>query len=119
MAVKSRMMGHGFSPYQAGSIAGSGDTALTATGSSSADALLLSSHHNAFSTVGASTGGILSSQCTAGDAVFVFNGGASTLTIYPPTGSTVNNTTSATIATLKGIWFVWGTDTRIVSFASA
>jgi hypothetical protein len=118
MAIKSKMSGVGFSTHQAGSIAGSGDTALTATGSSAGTALLLSSHHNAFGTVGSSTGGILSTQCTAGDQVYVYNGGVSTLTIYPPTGATIDNTTSASIVTKKGAWFVWGTDTAIVSHGS-
>lgn len=119
MAIKLHLMGTGFSAGQSGALTGPGDTSITAAGSSSTDATTIGSHHNAVGTTAASTGVIFAaSKFSAGDQAYVYNGGASTLTIYPPSGSTIDNTTSATIATLKGIWFVWGTDTKIVSHKS-
>lgn len=106
MSVKSKMMGVGFAAAQADQLAGAGATGLVATGSSATDALLISSHLNAVATTASSTGVVLSTSFTPGDEVYVFNGGANTLAIYPPSGATMDNTTSATIVTLKGIRLV-------------
>lgn len=104
MVKKVSMMGVGFAPEQANVIAGAGQQGLTAAGTNQATATLISGHLAAFSTVGSSTGGVLSSIFTPGDDVYVFNGGSNTLTIYPNGSDTIDNTTSQTIATLKGIW---------------
>jgi NO-binding membrane sensor protein with MHYT domain len=56
-------------------------TGLTATGSTQGSALALTSTCSIFSTVSASTGAVLSS---ASKPAVVYNGGASTLTVYPP-----------------------------------
>lgn len=105
MAKKTALTGSGFSVEQAKSIAGTGAQGLTATGTNQATALPIDSHHNAFTTVAASTGAVLSSTLTPGDDVYVYNGGAQTLTIYPAGAiDTIDNGASATIVTLKGIW---------------
>lgn len=63
---------------------------LTALGSSQTTAFpLLASADNIFGTVAASTGAILPVVAPP-DEVGVWNGGASTLTIYPPVGGTIN-----------------------------
>jgi hypothetical protein len=78
-------------------------SALTATGSTSADALVLKGNYAIFGTVAASTGAIL----PAGHGFyFVRNGGASALTVYPPSGSTVNGTTSFSVTNAKSAFFI-------------
>lgn len=103
MAKKVGLMGVGFAPEQALQLAGAGQQGLVALGTNQATATLVSSHLAAFSTVAASTGAVLSSIFTPGDDVYIFNGGANTLTIYPNGSDTIDNTTSQTIVTLKGI----------------
>lgn len=118
MAVRNRLMGVGFSAAQTEQLSGPGAQGLTATGTTSADALVVSTQAAAFSTVGSGTGAILSSSYLAGDKIFIYNGGSSTLTIYPDAASTLDNTTSQTIVTKKGIMLFKGTDTTWVSFKS-
>lgn len=118
MAIKNNLMGAHFPPLQTNQLAGSGDQRLVATGNSAGTALLIGSHINSFGTVGASTGAILSSSFSAGDEVYVYNGGASTLTVYPPAGATVDNTTSVAVLTKKGVRLVFGTDTEVLSHGS-
>jgi len=115
---QNKLMGVGFSAEQAKQLSGQGAQALTATGSSATDALLLSSHHNAFSTVGSGTGAIVSTSLLPGDSVYVYNGGANTLAIYPPTGATVDNTTSVSLVTLKGCLIVMGATNKFTSHIS-
>jgi hypothetical protein len=102
MAIPSRLMGSGVGAQAAQNICGDCSDALTATGSTAADALQLTSVNVNIGTTAASTG-VKLPPTEAGAMVFIRNTGASTLTIYPPTGSTINGTTSATIATAKGI----------------
>lgn len=104
MSKKVALTGTGFAPEQANSIAGAGSQGLTAAGTNQATGTQIHSHHTAFTTVGASTGGTLSSIFTPGDSIYVFNGGLSTLTIYPAGASdTIDNASSATLVTLKGM----------------
>jgi hypothetical protein len=103
MSKKVALTGTGMPPEQALAIAGAGSQGLTALGTNQATGLVIFSHLNAFSTVAASTGATLSSIFTPGDDIYVFNGGASTLTIYPNGSDTVDNTTSVTVATKKGV----------------
>lgn len=79
----------GLSAQVAAAITGTAQTALTATGSTAADALLLPADVNRFGTVAASTGTILPPM-NAGDSVVIYNGGANALTVYPPAGATIN-----------------------------
>ena len=66
---------------------------LTATGSSQATAFpLLNGTDHQFTTVAASTGAVLPAARLA-DSVSVWNGGASSLSVYPPLGGKVNDGT--------------------------
>ena len=65
-------------------------TALTATGSTQATALLVTSELSLFGTVAASTGAILPLNAEPGDELVVVNGGANALSVYPQTGATIN-----------------------------
>lgn len=105
MAKKVALTGSGFSPEQANAISGTGAQGLIAAGTNQATGLMISGHMNAFTTVGSSTGATLASIFTPGDDVYVYNGGLSTLTIYPAgANDTIDNASSQTIVTLKGIW---------------
>lgn len=64
-------------------------TAQTATGSTQADALPLTSNLTNFGTVGASTGALL--PTATGQSTFgVVNGGGAPLTVYPALGESIN-----------------------------
>lgn len=64
-------------------------TTETATGSTQADAFVLTANITLFGTVAASTGAILPSA-TGRSSYFIFNNGASPLTVYPAVGEFIN-----------------------------
>ena len=68
---------------------------LTATGSTLATALPLNARTNIVGTVAASTGVALPLGAPVGDIVFVSNGGANALSVYPATAAGVINGGSA------------------------
>lgn len=85
--------------FNSGAIA----TALVAAGNSQGTALTLTNQFNQVGTTAASTGVIL--QALTG-LVYIFNGGANTLSVYPPTGGTINGAAAnaaASLPTLKGM----------------
>lgn len=96
MPIPSRLMGSGLPAQAAQNICGDVATSLTATGTTATDAYQLSAVINHFGTVAASTGAKLM-PTEAGAMVIVRNSGASTLTLYPPTGSTINGATSIAV----------------------
>ena len=96
MATTSDLIGLGVPPRQAQRLGfGATTSSLTATGTTSADALQLADGVNIFSTVAASTGAKLVSALNAGRNVIV-NGGANALLVYPATGEQINNGTVTT-----------------------
>lgn len=90
MPRKSNLMGAGLSALQAEVCVGACTSALTATGSSQSDALLLPTTVCEITTTAANTGVILPANCSTSDVFTVYNIGASTLTVYPPTGESIN-----------------------------
>lgn len=102
MPIPSRLMGSGVGAQAAQNICGDTGDALTAAGSNAATALQLTATVNNIGTTGASTG-VKLPPTEPGASVLIYNTGASTLTIYPPTGSTINGTTSASCATAKAV----------------
>lgn len=68
-------------------------TGLVATGSAITDALDLTAAINNFATVAASTGAQLPNS-DVGAVVYVRNGGANALTVYPPSASEAINAAS-------------------------
>jgi len=82
-------------------------TGLTAAGSATGDALVLTSFWNVVTTTAASTGVRLGSGLDAAGAfVYIRNGGANTLSIYPNTGGTINGgsaNAAITLATTKAV----------------
>jgi hypothetical protein len=117
MPFASRILAAGNSPLSSTTIAGDVASGLAATGSSTTDALQLSAVYNVVSTTAASTGVKLPTGET-GALVVVANDGASTLTVYPVSG-TIDGSTSASIATTKRRIFVGVSPTVWVSILGA
>ena len=95
MSIPSRLLGSGLSPLAATNICGDVATALTATGTTNADALALSATINQVSTTAASTGVRLMLP-ESGSGVVVINSGANALLVYPGTGAQINALTATT-----------------------
>ena len=118
MTIPSRVLGSGISPLATQSIAGAASTGLTAAGTNAATALQLAVSYNVVSTTAASTG-VKLLKTENGATMVVANDGANSLTVYPPTGSTIDGSASVSIATTKRRVF-WGTsDTTWVSLLGA
>lgn len=90
MTTQKNLMGTGSSPLSAQAAVGMLSSGLTATGNSQGTALAVPSDFNVFTTVSASTGCILPNG-TPGDWYTIVNHGASTLSVYPPTGGKIAN----------------------------
>jgi hypothetical protein len=121
MARQQFIMGTGNSAAAASAIVGITAAGLTAAGSTQATAVALGADNNFFSTVAASTGAILPTG-NPGDTIFVYNGGANSLTVYPPVGGTINNLSANTglaLATTKSGSYVCAGGTTWASFLSA
>ena len=106
---KNSLIGAHLPPGQADAIAGVSAVALTATGTSQTDAYQIGADVSQFDTVAASTGAKLIPGCAPGDELWLFNNGAQTLTVYPPTGEQINDGTVTTggfsVAANKGAVF--------------
>lgn len=89
MSLRSVMTGAGIPAHAAQAIQGRHVKTLTATGSTQGGALALPGDINYFSTVGSSTGAIIPAA-NGGDSGEVYNGGSNALSLYPPTGGTIN-----------------------------
>lgn len=97
-------------------------SALTAAGSTQATALPLSSDVNLIGTTAASTGVLLPPVSGPGDTVFVLNGGASALLVYPAGTGKVNALAASagfSLPTLKSALFVAVNATDWVTLLSA
>lgn len=119
-SIARNLMGGSFSAGQANAATGNADVRnnLTATGSSATDALSIGSAVNRFTTVASSTGAILQALQGA-DELVVVNHGANALTLYPPTGGTINNTTSVSVAQNKNAFVTYVTSTLVVAVLTA
>lgn len=84
------VVGSGTSAGQANAICGFSAQSLTATGSTQAGALQISSDVNEVTTTAASTGVILPFGNVPGDEIVISNYGASALTVYPAVGESIN-----------------------------
>lgn len=110
MPLAKSLMGSGASAGLTQSILGRVANTLTATGSASTDALLVTSGVNIVTTTASSTGVILPpgngtvAIANIGDEIWIANHGAQTLTVYPPAGYKINNgsaNSGISVATLK------------------
>lgn len=97
MSIPSRVLGSGISQLATVSICGDGMDDIVAAGTSAGNATALTHVYNSVDTV--STGsGVKLPTTEMGATIIIANSGAHTLTVYPSTGSTINQTTSASIA---------------------
>lgn len=100
MASVKKLMAAGLSSLSANSAAGQISPELTATGSTQGTALLLNSDINIFGTVALNTGAILNPDY---ESCFIFNGGAATLSLYPPDGGSIDGgTTNSAVSIVSG-----------------
>jgi hypothetical protein len=102
-------MAGGVSAQAAQAIVGTVATSLTAVGSTQATALAIGAANNGITTAAASTGVILPASATPGDQIYIYNGGANAVTVYPAVGGTINNLSANTgfsCATLKSVMCV-------------
>jgi hypothetical protein len=114
MPTLTNLLGSGNSALTAQASLGiiNSSSALTATGSNQGTALALPSDFNVFTTVGASTGAILpanGANVNMTDSYIVVNHGASTLSVYPPTGGKIANgsaNAAFSVAAGKTAWFL-------------
>lgn len=92
MPIVNRMMGSGLSALAANNIAGDNSAALTATGTTKATALVLSSQSNYVSICSSGTGVSLPAM-NQGDDVEIANNGANNLLVYTTkgVGDTITN----------------------------
>jgi hypothetical protein len=98
MTIPSRILGAGASQLMTVAICGDGADDLTATGSTSADALQLTKIYNSIDTAAAGTG-VKLPPTQMGATIYISNSGASTIKVYPhEAATTINQTTSASIA---------------------
>ena len=119
MPIPSRVQAAGNSGLATTQICGDGATGLTATGSSASDALQLSAVWNTVGTTAASTG-VKLPPTEVGAMVCVYNGGASTLTVYPATGSTINaGAASLSVTATTRVLFIATSATTWISIAGA
>ena len=122
MSFPSRIQGSGQSGLSSIAIAGDVATGITAAGSTAGTATQLSAVYNAVTAVAAGAAGVILPATETGALCFVSNddaSGSDTLTVYPPTGSTIDGTTSVTIVAAKRRFFVGTSATTWVSLLGA
>ena len=93
-------------------------TGLTATGSTQGGALALTSNYATFTTVAANTGCLISGDKDS----YVYNGGANTLTVYPPVGlnfAGLSANTGISVPANKGALFIPSRNGSIATIVSA
>lgn len=121
MSQVSQLATSGLSAVAAAAINGTVATSLTALGTTQATGLSLAATNNFIGTAAASTGVVLSFG-NPGDTVFVYNGGANAVLVYPPLGGNINNlsaNTGLSIPTLKSVLFVYADADTVASLISA
>lgn len=88
---KDKILGSGIPALATLNIGQSCESAITATGTSSqANAFGLNADINEVTTTAANTGVRLRANLSPGDFQVIYNIGASTLSVYPPTGESIN-----------------------------
>jgi hypothetical protein len=97
VAIPSRVLGSGLSQLTTVSVCGDGQDDVVAAGTSAGNATQLVSVFTSIDTSTAGSGVKLPTT-EAGAMLMVANSGAHSVTVYPQTGSTINQTTSASIA---------------------
>lgn len=97
-------------------------TGISAAGTNAATAAVLANAVNFVGTTASGAGVILPASSSPGDGVFIFNGGANPLNVYPTTGSQINGLSvnaAATIGTNSACEFWMGSLTQWGAILSA
>lgn len=97
MAIPSRVLGAGSSQLSTVSICGDGQEDVVAAGTSTGNATQLVAVYTSVDTT-PNNSGVKLPKCEMGALLFISNSGAHTLTVYPYSGDTINNTTSSSIS---------------------
>ena len=118
MAFPSRVQGAGTSGGATTAICGDVQSGVTAAGTNAGTSLQVNSVFVRSSTTASGTGVKLPAP-EAGAMMVVRNDGAETLTVYPPTGSTINGSASDTIAAGKANLYFGTSATTWVSLDGA
>jgi hypothetical protein len=116
------IVGSGIAAQAGNYLSGIAADNLTATGSTQGTALLLPADYNTVTTTAASTGVIMPINGQPGDETFVANLGANALTIYPPTGESINALAANagySLAAAKSAYLAKVSATRWVTLLSA
>lgn len=118
MPFVEHLMGLGVPPIQASATAGGGVTGIVATGTTATDAFQLSGSFNAITTSAGSTGVKL--PTASGGWGAIWNKSGQTITVYPPTGATLNNAAaSITLADAKAMLFFQTSATTYATILTA
>jgi hypothetical protein len=96
MPIPSRVLGSGLNSLSTVSVCGDGVDDVVAAGTSAGNATAIQYVYTSVDTT-PSGSGVLLPTTEMGALVIIANSGAHDLTVYPKTGSTINNTTSASI----------------------
>jgi len=121
MPLAKDLIGIGVPPAMAQGIGGQGATGLTAAGTTQGTALALVASNNQVTTTALNSGVILPAV-QGGEEVWVYNAGANSLAVYPPTGAAINSgaaNASFAVATTKSATFKFVTNTVILANLSA
>lgn len=121
MPLAKDVMRGGQSAGGALAMLGAAATTVSAAGTTQGTATSLTASNNFVSTAAASSGVILAAMMP-NESQTVYNGGANTLTVYPPTGSKINNTATnggVSLATNTFCEYRCFTSTQIVANLSA
>ncbi len=89
MATARDLMKGGMSAGTAKAMGGQTNMTVSAAGSTQGTATALTATNNFISTAAASSGVLLATE-ELGSDVWIYNGGANTLTVYPHTGGKIN-----------------------------
>ncbi len=100
MARQSKLLSVGLPAAAAGGIVGDVQATLVLAGSAASDAAAITGECVLMTS---GTGGAILPQSTKGDTYLLKNESGSTCTLYPPTGATINATTSLSVATAKSV----------------
>lgn len=100
MARQSKLLSVGLPAAAAGGIVGDVQATLVLAGSAASDAAAITGECVLMTS---GTGGAILPQSTKGDTYLLKNESGSTCTLYPPTGATINGTTSLSMATAKSV----------------
>jgi len=99
MPKQAKLMSAGLAPLTAQAVAGTVQS-LALAGSTAADATKVTGE---CVLIASGTGGLILPASNAGDSYLIKNESGNTATLYPPTGATINTTTSLSVATAKSV----------------